>query len=69
MILCAQSDAGFLNELQSWSQAGAHIFLLEDVPYPRFNDGVLSIAQIIKFVMASAAKLELAALILTLHEK
>jgi hypothetical protein len=55
MILCAHSDAGFLNELQSWSQAGVHIFLLEDVPYPRFNGAVLSIAQIIKFVMASAA--------------
>jgi hypothetical protein len=65
MILCAPSDAGFLNELQSWSQAGAHIFLLEDVPYPHFNSAVLSIAQIIKFVMASTAKLELAALFIT----
>jgi hypothetical protein len=62
MILCAHSDASFLNELQSWSQAGAHIFLLEDVPYPRFNGAVFSFAQIIKFVMASTAKLELAAL-------
>ncbi len=65
MILCAHSDAGFLYELQSRSQARAHIFLLEDVPYPRFNGAVLSIAQIIKFVMASAAKLELAALFIT----
>jgi hypothetical protein len=68
MILCAHSDAGFLNELQPWSQAGAHIFLLEDVPYPRFNGAVLSIAQIIKFVMASAAKSELAALFITARE-
>jgi hypothetical protein len=56
MILCAHSDAGFPNELQSRSQAGAHIFLSEDVPYPRFNGVVLSIAQIIKFFMASATK-------------
>jgi hypothetical protein len=35
MILCAHSDAGFLNELQSRSQAGAHIFLLEDVSMAR----------------------------------
>jgi hypothetical protein len=56
MILCAHSDVGFLNELQSWSQAGAHIFLSEDVPYPCFNSAVLPIAQIIKFVMASAAE-------------
>jgi hypothetical protein len=68
MILCAHSDAGFLNELQFWSQAGAHIFLLEDVPYPRFNGAVLSIAQIIKFVVASAAKSELAALFITARE-
>jgi hypothetical protein len=52
MILCAHADAGFLNESQSHSHAGAHIFLLENDPYPRFNGAVLSIAQIIKFVMA-----------------
>ncbi len=32
MILCAHSDAGFLNDVQSQRQAGSHIFLLEDVP-------------------------------------
>jgi hypothetical protein len=62
MILCAHSDASFLNKSQSCSHAGAHIFLLENDPYPQLNGAVLSIAQIIKFVMASAAKLELAAL-------
>ncbi len=65
MILCAHSDAGFLNESQSHSRAGAHIFLSENDPYPRFNGAVLSIVQIIKFVMASAAKLEFAALFIT----
>jgi hypothetical protein len=34
MILCAHSDAGFLNESQSCSHAGAHIFLSENDPYP-----------------------------------
>jgi hypothetical protein len=61
MILCAHAGAGFLNESQSCSRAGAHIFLLENDPYPRFNGAVLSIAQIIKFVMASAAESKLAA--------
>jgi hypothetical protein len=65
MILCAHADAGFLNETNSRSRAGAHIFLLENDPFPRFNGAILSIAQIIKFVMASAAESELAALFVT----
>jgi hypothetical protein len=62
MILCANADAGFLNETNSRSRAGAHINLSENDPFPRFNGAVLSITQIIKFVMASAAEAELAAL-------
>jgi hypothetical protein len=62
MILCAHSDAGFLNESQSCSHAGAHIFLSENDPYLQCNGAVLSIAQIIKTVMASATELKLAAL-------
>ncbi len=59
MILCAHADAGFLNESYSCSRAGAHIFLSEDGPFSQFNGAVLSIAQIIKFAMASAAESEL----------
>ncbi len=65
MILCAHANAGFLNESQSCSHAGAHIFLSENDLYPRFSGAVLSIAQIIKFVMASAAESKLAALFIT----
>ena len=42
-----------------------NIFLSENEPFPRFNGAILSIAQIIKFVMASAAESELAALFVT----
>ncbi len=62
MVLCAHADAGYLKETWSCSRAGAHIFLLEDDPTPGFNGTVLTIATIIKFVMASAAEAELAAL-------
>ena len=65
MILCAHTDASFLNETNSRSQVGAHIFLSENDPFPHFNGAVLSIAKIIKFVMASAAKSEIAALFIT----
>ena len=63
MILCTHADAGFLNKSQSRSRAGAHIYLSKNEAFPRFNGAVLSIAQIIKFVMASAAESELAALL------
>ncbi len=44
MILCAHADAGFLNKSNSRSRAGAHIFVLENDPFPRFNGAILSIA-------------------------
>ncbi len=65
MILSAHSDAGFNNELNARSRAGAHIYLSEDVPNPPWNGPVLTIAQIIPFVMTSAAEAELGALYIT----
>ena len=59
MILCAHSDAGFHNESHGRSRAGAHIFLSEYEPVPKWNGHVLTIAQIIKFVVASASEAEL----------
>ena len=44
MILCAHSDAGFHNESRGRSRAGAHIFLAEDEPIPKWNEPVLNIA-------------------------
>ena len=44
---------------------GAHIFLSENNPIPRWIGPILSIAQVIKFVMTSAAEAELAALYIT----
>jgi hypothetical protein len=34
IILCAHADAGFLNKTNSHSRAGAHIYLLENDPFP-----------------------------------
>ncbi len=68
MILCAHANAGFLNKTNSHSWAGAHIYLSKNDPFPRFNCAILSVAQIIKFVMASAAEAELAALFVTAQE-
>ncbi len=68
MILCAHANAMFLNKTNSHSWAGAHIYLSENDLFPCFNGAVFSIAQIIKFVMTSAAEAELAALFVTAQE-
>ena len=65
MILVAHSDTGFCNEYKGRSQAGSHIFLSEDNPIPRWNGPVLSIYQVIKFVMTSTAEAKLGVLYIT----
>ena len=62
MILARHADAGLLNESGAISRAGAHIILSENEPKPKLNGPILTIAQIIKIVMASAAEAEMAAL-------
>jgi hypothetical protein len=68
MILCAHTNTGFHNESKGRSQAGAQIFVSENNPFPKHNGLVLSISQIMKFVMSSAAKAELGALYTTAKE-
>ena len=63
--LAAQSDAGYLNENNTKSRDSAHMFLSANIPIPAFNGAVLTIAQVIKFVMSSAAEAELASLFIT----
>ncbi len=43
MVPHAHADAGYLNKTKSRSRAGAHIYLSEDDPIPRFNGAVLTI--------------------------
>ena len=62
MILAAHVDTGFLNESKARSRAGAHIFLSENESKPKLNGPVLTIAQIIKTVIVSAAEAEMAAI-------
>ena len=65
MVLTAHAYAGFLNETKARSRSGAHIFLTEDLATPPLNGAILTIANIIKPVMASAAEAEIAALYIT----
>ena len=68
MVLAAHSDASYLSAPRARSRAGGHFFLSENDPLPRNNGAILTIAQIIKRVMTSAAEAELGALFLNTRE-
>eukprot|EP00804_Cyclotella_cryptica_P027184 CCRYP_017173-RA/>CCRYP_017173-RA protein AED:0.37 eAED:0.37 QI:0/0/0/1/1/1/2/0/314 len=68
MILAVQSDASYVSETKARSRAGGHIFLSEDNPSPRNNGAILTLTQIIKPVMSSAAEAELGALYINARE-
>jgi hypothetical protein len=68
MVLAVHSDAGYLNEKLARSRAGGHFFLSTNVTYPSNNGAILTIVQIIKAVMASAAEAELGALFINAKE-
>ena len=63
--MTAHSDAGLNNETKSRIIAGAHIFLSDNEPIPRWNGPILTIAQIMKYLLSSAAEAEMGALLLT----
>eukprot|EP00804_Cyclotella_cryptica_P027522 CCRYP_007476-RA/>CCRYP_007476-RA protein AED:0.26 eAED:0.26 QI:0/0/0/1/1/1/4/0/582 len=67
MILAAHSDASYLSESHARSRLG-HFFLSENDHYPTNNGAVLTISQIIKVVMSSAAEAELGALYINARE-
>eukprot|EP00804_Cyclotella_cryptica_P005170 CCRYP_014218-RA/>CCRYP_014218-RA protein AED:0.46 eAED:0.46 QI:0/-1/0/1/-1/1/1/0/194 len=68
MVLAAHSDASYLSEMNARSHAGGHFFLSENKHYPTNNRAVLTIVQIIKAIMSSAAEAELGALYINAHE-
>ena len=62
MILSAHSNAAYLNVPRYLSRAGAHIILSKNNPVTYLNGPVLTIAQISKNVMSSAAEAKLSGL-------
>jgi hypothetical protein len=68
MVLAIHSDASYLSEPGARSRAGGHFFLSSNAEIPPNNGAVLNIAHIIKHVMASATKAELAALYIMARE-
>ena len=68
MVLCAHYDAGFHNESKGRSRDEAHILLSGNDAMPQWNDSMLTLDKIIKFVMSSASEAELGALFITAQE-
>ena len=68
MKLAGHSDAGYNNKPKAHSRAGGHFYLTDDTQYPPNNGPVLTISQIIKAVMSSAAEAELGALYINARE-
>ncbi len=62
MVLAGHSIASYLSESKARSRAGGHFFMSTDMAQPPNNGAVLTIAQIIKAVMTSAAEAEIRAL-------
>ena len=68
MILATYSDAGYPNVTNTRSRAGGHFFLSNNDVHPAKNGAILTIAQIIKNVMSSAAEAELGELYIVARE-
>jgi len=68
MILATHGNASYLSKTKACSCAGGHFFLSENDKIPRNNGAVLTITQIIKSVMSSAAEAELVALYINARE-
>ncbi len=62
MVLAVHSNASYLSKPKAQSQVGGHFFLSSNTTVPVINRVILNIAHIIKNVMSSATKAELAGL-------
>jgi hypothetical protein len=68
MILDGDSDASYLSKRGARSRAGGHFFMSSNTPVPPNNGAVLTIAQLIKAVMSSAAEAEIGVLFINAQE-
>ena len=62
MILAGHSDASYLSKSKSRSRTGGGLLMSNNTEYPANNGSVLTVANIIKVVMSSAAEAKLGAL-------
>jgi hypothetical protein len=68
MVYSINSDAGYLNEANACSCTGGHHYLSNNQPFPPNNGAILTVSEIIKAVMSSAAEAELGTLYVNAHK-
>jgi hypothetical protein len=61
-------DASYLSKPKARSRVGSHFFLSNNTKIPQINGAMLNMAHIIKHVMTSATKAELAGLYIMVRE-
>ena len=64
MVLAGHINASYISESKARSRAGRHFFVSNNTEYTSNNGSVLTVANIIKAVMSSAAEAELGSLFL-----
>jgi hypothetical protein len=68
MVLGGHSNALYLSKTKACSRAGRHFFMSSNTAKPLNNGTILTITQIIKVVMSSAAEAEVGALYINCRE-
>ena len=68
MVLAVHSDVSYLSETKARRISGGHFFCSANEIYPANNGATLTVSQIIKVVMTSAAEVELGALYINARE-
>ena len=69
MVLAVHSDTSYLSEAGARSREGGHFFMSSDIKDPPDNGAIINTSTIIKSVMSSAAKAELAGLYIKHHRQ
>ena len=67
-VLAIHSDASYLSKMNARSRVDSHFFLSNDEPIPPDNGAILTVSQVIKTVMSSAAEAELGGLYINTRE-
>ena len=68
MVLAVHRDASYLSETKARRQAGGYFYMSNNSASPLNNGAVLTLSQIIKTAMSSAAESELEALYISCRE-